>query len=141
MTKQSRGIRNNNPGNIDYSKNNNWRGQIGIETSAINPRFAKFDTPENGIRALAKLLLNYQRLHGLKTVREIINRWAPPVENITSAYVKAVAAACEVNADEVVYLRDRKLLKRMVVSIIKHENGYQPYSDAVITDGVERGLS
>lgn len=31
--KQSRGIRNNNPGNIDYNKNNQWRGQIGIETS------------------------------------------------------------------------------------------------------------
>ena len=141
MSKQSRGVRNNNPGNIDYNQRNNWQGQLGLETGAINPRFAVFNTPENGIRALTKLLLNYQRLHGLKTVREIINRWAPPTENITSAYVKAVAVACEVNADEVVYLRDRKLLKRMVVSIIKHENGYQPYSDAVITDGVERGLS
>ena len=141
MSKQSRGVRNNNPGNIDYNPRNNWQGQLGLETGSINPRFAVFDTPENGIRALTKLLLNYQRLHGLKTVREIINRWAPPVENITSAYVKAVAVACEVNADEVVYLRDRKLLKRMVVAIIKHENGYQPYSDAVITDGVERGLS
>ena len=138
--KQSRGIRNNNPGNIDYNKNNQWRGQISIETSAINPRFAKFDTPENGIRALAKLLLNYQRLHGLKTVREIINRWAPPVENITSAYVKAVAAACEVNADEVIYLRDRKLLKHMVVAIIKHENGSQPYSDFVIATGISEAL-
>ena len=61
--KQSRGIRNNNPGNIDYNKNNQWRGQIGIETSAINPRFAKFDNARKRIRALAKLLLNYQRLH------------------------------------------------------------------------------
>ena len=26
--KQSRGIRNNNPGNIDYNKNNNWHVDI-----------------------------------------------------------------------------------------------------------------
>ena len=141
MMKQSRGIRNNNPGNIDYNKNNNWLGQIGIETSAINPRFAKFDTPENGIRALAKLLLNYQRLHGLKTVREIINRWAPPVEHITSAYVTACARALGVDQNEVINLSDRRLLKLLTIAIIKHENGYQPYSDAVVTDGVERGLS
>ena len=139
--KQSRGIRNNNPGNIDYNKNNQWRGQIGIEEGVQKPRFAKFDTPENGIRALAKLLLNYQRLHKLNTVREIINRWAPPVENITSAYVTACARALGVDQNEVINLSDRRLLKLLTVAIIKHENGYQPYSDAVVTDGVERGLS
>lgn len=140
MTKQSRGIRNNNPGNIDYNKNNQWRGQIGIETSAINPRFAKFDKPENGIRALAKLLLNYQRLHKLNTVREIINRWAPPVENVTSAYVAACARALGVAADEVINLSDRRLLKLLTVAIIRHENGSQPYSDFVIDTGVNEAL-
>lgn len=138
--KQSRGIRNNNPGNIDYNKNNQWRGQIGIETGAINPRFAKFDTPENGIRALAKLLLNYQRLHKLNTVREIINRWAPPVENVTSAYVAVCARALGVAVDEVVNLSDRRLLKLLTVAIIRHENGSQPYSDFVIDTGVSEAL-
>lgn len=138
--KQPRGIRNNNPGNIDYNKNNNWRGQIGIETSAINPRFAKFDTPENGIRALAKLLLNYQRLHKLNNVREIINRWAPPVENVTSAYVAECARALGVAADEVINLSDSRLLKLLTVAIIRHENGSQPYSDFVIDTGVSEAL-
>lgn len=138
--KQSRGIRNNNPGNIDYNKNNNWRGQIGIEEGVAKPRFARFDTPENGIRALAKLLLNYQRLHKLNTVREIINRWAPPVENITSAYVAACARALGVTADEVINLSDRRLLKLLTVAIIKHENGSQPYSDFVIDTGVNEAL-
>lgn len=27
-TNQSRGIRNNNPGNIDYNPVNNWKGQL-----------------------------------------------------------------------------------------------------------------
>lgn len=138
--KQSRGIRNNNPGNIDYNKNNQWRGQIGIEDGVAKPRFAKFDTPENGIRALAKLLLNYQRLHKLNTVREIINRWAPPVENVTSAYVAACARALGVAADEFINLSDRRLLKLLTVAIIRHENGSQPYSDFVIDTGVNEAL-
>lgn len=138
--KQSRGIRNNNPGNIDYNKNNNWRGQAGIEEGVTNPRFARFDTPENGIRALAKLLLNYQRLHKLNTVRGIINRWAPPVENVTSAYVAACARALGVAADEVINLSDRRLLKLLTVAIIRHENGSQPYSDFVIDAGVNEAL-
>lgn len=138
--KQSRGIRNNNPGNIDYNKNNQWRGQIGIEEGVAKPRFARFDTPENGIRALAKLLLNYQRLHKLNTVREIINRWAPPVENVTSAYVAACARALGVAADEVINLSDRRLLKLLTVAIIRHENGSQPYSDFVIDAGVSEAL-
>lgn len=140
MSKQPRGIRNNNPGNIDYNPHNKWQGQLGIETSAANPRFAKFDTPENGIRALAKLLLNYQRLHNLRSVNQIINRWAPPVENVTSAYVKAVAVACGVDKDEPINLRNRELLKSMVVSIIRHENGSQPYSDPIIEAGISRAL-
>ncbi|MBD1602511.1 structural protein P5, partial [Pseudomonas sp. CA3A] len=26
-----RGVRNNNPGNIDFNPRNNWQGQLGIE--------------------------------------------------------------------------------------------------------------
>lgn len=54
------------------------------------PRFARFDTPENGIRALGKLLQTYQRVYGLNTVAKIISRWAPSNENDTAAYVRSV---------------------------------------------------
>lgn len=53
----ARGIRNRNPGNIDYNPRNDWQGQIGKEPGG---RFAIFDTPENGIRALGKLLIKYR---------------------------------------------------------------------------------
>ncbi|MFU2316820.1 hypothetical protein [Rahnella sp. PCH160] len=52
----ARGLRNNNPGNIEASDANPWEGQIGSDG-----RFAKFETPEHGIRALGKNLLSYQR--------------------------------------------------------------------------------
>ncbi|MBN5203088.1 hypothetical protein JY494_26615, partial [Serratia marcescens] len=67
----ARGLRNNNPGNIEASDKNPWEGQTGSDG-----RFAKFETPEHGIRALGKNLLSYQR-QGYDTVSEIVNRWAP----------------------------------------------------------------
>ncbi|WP_256670890.1 structural protein [Pseudomonas sp. AN3A02] len=84
---ETRGVRNRNPGNIDYVAANYWQGELKPDP-AIEKRFARFDTPENGICALGKLLLTYQRKHGLKTVKAIISRWAPSVENDTAAYVR-----------------------------------------------------
>lgn len=88
---ETRGVRNRNPRNIDYNPANQWQSQLKLDP-AIEKRFARFDLPENGIRALGKLLLTYQRKHGLKTVKAIINRWAPSVENDTDAYVRTVEA-------------------------------------------------
>ncbi len=90
MALQPRGIRNNNPGNIVWSARNNWQGQL-PHNPKIEPRFARFDTAHNGIRALAKLLLNYRKVYGLRTVESLIARWAPSNENNTRAYASAVA--------------------------------------------------
>jgi hypothetical protein len=56
-----RGERNNNPGNIDWNAANNWQGQLSLELEHVPPRFARFDCAENGIRALARILLHYDR--------------------------------------------------------------------------------
>ncbi len=145
----SRGIRNNNPGNIDFNPRNDWQGQIGIEEGVTKPRFARFDAPENGIRALAKLLINYRGkdgmpgvgLQGIDTVRETINRWAPSVENNTEAYIKQVSAAAGVMPNESITIRDSRVLLAVVTAIIKHENGGNPYAPAVIAEGVRRALA
>ncbi|WP_327213550.1 MULTISPECIES: hypothetical protein [Xenorhabdus] len=42
----SRGISNNNPGNIDHNPANKWQGQIGIKTGVKNPRFCLFESPD-----------------------------------------------------------------------------------------------
>jgi len=146
--KVARGLRNNNPGNIDYNHRNDWQGQLPADP-AIDKRFARFDTPENGIRALAKLLINYRGkdgmpgigLKGIDTVRETINRWAPSVENDTEAYVKAVAVSAAVLPNEQIDIRDRRILTGIVTAIIKHENGSVPYTPAVIAEGVRRALA
>lgn len=122
-----RGIRNNNPGNIRKSADN-WQGLSPEQTDSA---FFQFKTPLYGIRALAVVLRNYRDKHGLHTVRGIINRWAPPVENNTSSYVNAVASAMGVSPDAPLAW-NWDMLRKLVAAIIKHENGQQPYSMELI---------
>ncbi|EGJ1880978.1 TPA: hypothetical protein P4F59_001682 [Escherichia coli] len=131
----ARGIRNNNPGNLEYSKTNPWVGQTGDDG-----RFAKFETPEHGIRALGRNLMSYQR-QGIDTVSEIINRWAPPTDkNDTMSYIKAVCEQLGVSADEPLDASNPDILKALCAAIIHHENGSQPYSDQQLTAGVSAAL-
>lgn len=131
----ARGIRNNNPGNLEYSKTNPWVGQTGDDG-----RFAKFETPEHGIRALGRNLLSYQR-QGVDTVGEIINRWAPEKDgNNTAAYIKAVCERLGVSADQPLDASNPDTLRALCAAIIHHENGNQPYSDQQLSTGVSAAL-
>ncbi len=128
-----RGIRNNNPGNIDWIKDpaKRWRGMVALEPpgsvygKGYAARFGVFDTPANGVRAIGKeLLLDATR--GVRTVRALINNWAPPGENDTSSYVLRVAEYVDVGPDENIDIA--RNLVSLVAAIIKHEQGEQPYS-------------
>ena len=123
-----RGIRNRNPGNIDWIEDpaKRWRGMIRKETPAEGGRFGVFDTDANGVRAIGRELL-LDETRGLRTVKRLINSWAPPVENDTSSYVKAVAAALKIDDDLVIDVHG--YLPRLAEAIIRHENAGQcPYT-------------
>jgi hypothetical protein len=149
MSSGNRGIRNNNPGNIDFNPRNDWQGQLGLELGVTKPRFARFDSPENGIRALAKLLINYRGKDGMPgigapgidTVRETISRWAPGFENDTEAYIKAVARAVGVQPNQPIDIMKPAVLTGVVTAIIAHEKGGNPYAPATIAEGVRRALA
>lgn len=131
----ARGLRNNNPGNIEASDKNPWEGQTGSDG-----RFAKFETPEHGIRALGKNLLAYQA-KGFDTVAEIFNRWAPASDgNNTDAYIKALCGALGVGANDQVDMSNPRTLAALCAGIVKHENGSQPYTDEQIGAGVSAAL-
>lgn len=139
MAQQPRGIRNNNPGNIVFSPSNNWQGQL-PHAPQVEPRFSRFDTARNGIRALAKLLLNYRKVYGLRTVESLISRWAPSNENDTRAYAAAVSRDMGVPPQAGLHL-DQNTLAALVTAIIRHENGQQPYSAELIGDAVREVLA
>lgn len=135
-----RGVRNNNPGNIDRTSTP-WQGEDRSAAAiAREARFCVFLTPQAGFRALGKTLLTYQRKHGLRTVKEIINRWAPPVENNTTAYVQQVANAVGVSPSEVVRLDNPVTLGRLAAAIAKHENGGLYWNADVISAGIAEAL-
>lgn len=128
----SRGIKNNNPGNL--RKGADWKG---LATNQIDPDFCVFTVPEFGIRAMAKILIKYQDAYGLNTVAKIINRWAPPNENDTEAYAEHIAKILGVTPNEPIDVHRSDTLVWLIKGIIKHENGDQPYADDVIEQGIK----
>ena len=129
-----RGIRNNNHGNIRHGQN--WQG-LNPDGRNIDPAFCVFKSPVFGIRALAKVLMNYKKIHGLNTVRQIISRYAPPNENQTKAYIQTVAQQIGVYPDTVIDIEERGILTVFIKAVIRMENGIQPYSDEVIQQGID----
>ncbi|WP_028698214.1 MULTISPECIES: structural protein P5 [Pseudomonas putida group] len=146
---QPRGVRNRNPGNIDFNPRNAWQGQLGLEEGVAKPRFARFDEDENGIRALGKLLLNYRGKDGMPGVGkpgidtpiEFISRWAPSTENNTTAYAQAIAKRLGVGVRDSIDISNPRVLRETIVGIIVHENGGNPYPPAIIDEGVRRALA
>lgn len=128
-----RGIRNNNPGNIRHGAN--WQG-LNPNGKEIDPYFCVFQTAFAGIRALAKVLINYKKLYGLNTVRQIISRYAPPNENQTTAYIQSVAKQLGVFPDTIIDIEERGVLTVFIKAVIRMENGIQPYSDETIQQGI-----
>lgn len=128
---QPRGIRNNNPGNIE--KGTAWIGMADIQP---DPRYITFKTPEYGIRAMARILRTYRERYDLFTVNGIISRWAPPSENPTSKYVAFVADRLAVDAYTDLTFSD-ETVAGLIEAIIRFENGQQPYDRETILAGIE----
>lgn len=127
----SRGIRNNNPGNIRIS-DTKWQGKV---IPSKDTDFEQFVSPAYGIRALAKLLLNDEKT-GVDTVRKVITKYAPSSENNTAAYIAAVAEHLTVGADDTLDFDNYETMYGFIAAIIMHENGDIPYSDAVLNQGI-----
>lgn len=120
MMRYPRGVGANNPGNIRASASQ-WQGEV-----PSNGPFEKFESPLMGIRATMRLLLNYQRRYKLKTIRQLITRWAPPNENETRHYVAHVAQVAGFEADTPVDLTDPETLIEIAQAVVLHENGHPP---------------
>jgi hypothetical protein len=104
----SRGMRNNNPGNIRALK-----GQ-----KADRHGFRVYDTMEEGIKAARHQLALYES-RGLTTAQQAISTWAPPNENDTAAYIKEVEKSTGIKPGEDIRGQEDLLLSGM----FRHESG------------------
>ena len=92
-----RGIRNNNPLNIRRSKDK-WKGMRAVQSDA---QFVQFESLEWGWRAAFYLLTRtYYHKYRLFTIRAIVQKWAPAIENNTKAYIANVSRLTGIDADE-----------------------------------------
>lgn len=127
---QSRGIRNNNPGNIKKSSIQ-WKGAVGDDGT-----FVKFATPEDGVRALARIIKVYNEKYNLQTIEQIISRWAPSTENDTKSYIDFVSKKVGKHPNDKIDFKNQNEFKKLISAIIQYENGKIPYSSDKITKGI-----
>ncbi len=126
----SRGIRNNNPGNL-IRTSNKWIGKIPYDQST-DTKFEQFVSLEYGVRAMILDLINDIN-KGKNTIRKLISEYAPAFENNTLAYINSVSASLNVTPDYQLKVIDSGLILLLAKAIIKVENG----KDAVhVTDGI-----
>lgn len=118
-----RGLRNNNPGNVKTTPTQ-WQGEV----PSSDPAFESFTGPDKGVRAIGKIMSNNSNL----SIRDFVNRYAPPTENDTAAYLAAVTAS-GISADATVSEVNQLDLAK---AIIKHEQGVQPFHDEFIREAL-----
>ena len=116
-----RGIRNNNPLNI--RKGNDWQGE---RTPQTDKSFEEFTTLEMGLRAGFIILRNYMtKRPPLRTISQIISRWAPTNENNTTAYIKEVSRRSLIDADAIVWFSEKNKMCRIVQAMCWVECGQE----------------
>lgn len=115
-------IRLNNPGAIE--RGDPWQG---LAAEQRHERFATFAHPTYGIRAMARTLITYQDKHGIRTIRGIINRWAPSADkNDVAAYIASVSQRTGFGPDLQLDMHSYHDVRPLVEAIIRHECGPGP---------------
>lgn len=128
-----RGIRNNNPGNVRLG--DPWQGLCSLQQ---DKSFCQFSEAKYGIRCLCYLLrVSYFQRYALGTVQALITRWAPASENDTESYIQAVSTKLRVDPTDHINLRNDGTLSDLLMAVIQHENGSQPYTSDQILAGIK----
>lgn len=85
-----RGLRNNNPLNIRYSKANRWMGRCNHK---IDEAFEEFIHIQYGYRAAFIIIHKYITVYHLNTIFMLCARWAPVGDgNNPAVYARTVAS-------------------------------------------------
>jgi len=102
----------NNPGNIRY--NAAFQGCTGNDNG-----FCTFQSLGFGYRAILVLLTTYYEKYNLRTIRGIINRYAPPSENQTANYISVVSRYSGLDPDQIITKED---LIKIIPAMARMEN-------------------
>lgn len=131
---KNRSFRNNNFGNLEYA------GQAGAvlenKNSKGEQRFARFNTPEEGMRGLGNQLMLYatgrSKSGKRDTIDSILNVFAPKNENNTEAYKASLAKSLGVDRNATLDLANPEVMTKMIRSIATIEGGNPQVTDEFI---------
>ncbi|HGM5304553.1 TPA: lytic transglycosylase [Serratia marcescens] len=139
---EPRGIRNNNPGNLNYV------GQNGATLEDhTTPRFARFNSAFEGFAALGKQIKAYYNgtskaagYQKLQSVEDIISRFAPASENNTQAYINKLSKMLGVGRGDSLNIQDPQVLATLMNGITQIENGKNPYAPEMVLKAAQSAV-
>lgn len=113
----------NNPGNVEKRKERR-QGEV----DSPSERFAKFATPQDGLREMADVIRQVATVKltekGLPfTVRNFAGVYAPGAENDTAKYVADISADSGFGPDEELHRFDEGDMARLLKSVVRFESG------------------
>lgn len=114
-----RGLRNNNPLNLEASKFT--QSQPGFTGS--DGRFGQFASADQGMQAAETLLQNYGK-QGVDTIAGVVSKWAPSADgNNVTAYANFVGLKSGINPNAPVDLNDPATRGKILSAMAQFENG------------------
>lgn len=111
-----RGIRNNNPGNLQFM------GQAGAVPEPGSGRFARFGSMQQGIAALYRQIQLYKS-RGINTLAKLAAKYAPPNENDTGAYLSQLVKSTGFGANSALDFSNPAVAESIIRGISRNENG------------------
>ena len=127
-----RGIRNNNPLNIEWGSD--WIGLVS-PSQRTDKRFCQFENVKYGYRAAFRILLYAYKSRGWVTISEVVRHWAPSHENNTSAYIQEVSDLCGLSPTQRLEGTD---YIAVVAAMAKVECGLIPSLSVLVKVGYEQ---
>ncbi|EQB7864063.1 TPA: hypothetical protein UOR20_003963 [Escherichia coli] len=120
-----RAYRNNNFGNIGFA---HQAGAVIEKKNAYGEqRFARWNTPEEGLRGTANQVMLYKTGKSnsgkRETIDEIMDVFAPPSENNTEAYKRSLEAQLGVGRHDKVDWSDPEKMRNLVKALARVEGG------------------
>ena len=128
-----RGVRNNNPLNLRAGQR--WQG---LRAKQTDTAFCQFVSPEYGARAAIRVFRTYRKRYNRKTVKAIIERWAPPNENDTEGYI---APVCRVTGSKPSKIVSEKDYPALAVAMMQVECGLNIFEPWFPIEVFERGAA
>lgn len=119
----SRGMRNNNPGNLNFA------GQPGATREAGSGRFAAFGSMADGLAAMDEQLLRYGA-RGTDTIASIVGKYAPAGDsNNVSAYIADLVSTTGYGANQHLNLSDADTMRSLMLAMTSHEGNRVSVAD------------